>query len=305
MHLIGGKMNGNSRYRKTVLFCSTVSVLVTLFLTVGAFGRDLDEVKKRGAIRHLGVPYANFVTGSGDGMDVEIVQLFAKHLGVRYEYVKTSWERVVPDLIGKNVKPTGNEVEILADAPIRGDIIANGFTILPWREKILNFSRPTFPTQIILVAGAQSPLKPIKPSGDITKDIDRVKGLTKNRTVLGVEKTCLDPALYHIAEAGAKVRNFTGSIDDLAPAVVQGEAETAIMEMPDALLTLKKYPGKIKIIGPLSPMQEMAAGFAKEAPQLLAEFNKFLAQSKKDGIYRQIIKKYYPSAISFYATFFN
>lgn len=298
-------MNSHSLQRKRVLLSGAISVMMILFFTAGAFGRDLDEVKKQGVIRHLGVPYANFVTGSGDGMDVELIQCFAKHLGVRYEYVKASWESVVADLIGKNVKPTGNEVEILADAPIKGDVIANGFTILPWREKVLNFSKPTFPTQIILVAGAQSTLKPIKPSGDVAKDIDWVRGLTKNRTVLGVEKTCLDPALYHIAEAGAKIRNFTGSIDDLAPAVVQGEAETAIMEMPDALLALKKYPGKIKIVGPLSPVQEMAAGFAKDAPQLLAEFNKFMDQSKKDGLYRQLVRKYYPSAINFYATFFN
>ncbi len=298
-------MNSSSHQRKKILFSGAIGMMITLFFTVGAFGHDLDEIKKQGVIRHLGVPYANFVTGSGDGMDVEIVQLFAKRLGVRYEYVKTSWESVVADLIGKNVKPAGNEVEILANAPIKGDIIANGFTILPWREKILNFSKPTFPTQIILVAVAKSSLKPIKPSGNVTKDIDLVRGLTKNRTVLGVEKTCLDPALYHIAEAGARIRNFTASLDDLAAAVVQGEAETAIMEMPDALLALKKYPGKIKIIGPLSPQQEMAAGFAKDSPQLLAEFNKFLDQSKKDGVYQELVKKYYPSALSVYAQFFN
>ncbi len=38
-----------------------------------AGARDLDEIKKSGVLRHLGVPYANFVTGSGDGMDVELV----------------------------------------------------------------------------------------------------------------------------------------------------------------------------------------------------------------------------------------
>ncbi len=212
---------------------------------------------------------------------------------------------MVADLVGKSVKPVGTEVEIIADAPVKGDVIANGFTILPWREKVLNFSTPTFPTQIILVAGAKSTLKPIKPSGNVARDIEAVKGLTKNRTVMGVEKTCLDPSLYRIHEAGAKVKNFTGQIDDLASAAVQGEAETVIMEMPDAFLALRKYPGKIKIIGPLSPMQEMAAGFAKDAPHLLAEFNKFLTQCKKDGTYQQLVKKYYPSAITFYAAFFK
>jgi len=298
-------MNGKSRWQTKAWRCVAMSGFMILVMTVGAFGHDLDEIKKEGVLRHLGVPYANFVTGSGDGMDVELIQLFARHIGVRYEYVKTSWANVVPDLVGKNVKPRGDGIEIIADAPVRGDVVASGFTILPWREKILNFSTPTFPTQIILVAGAKSSLKPIKPSGNVARDIERVKGWTRNRTILGVEKTCLDPSLYGIHEAGAKVRNFTGEIDDIAAAVVQGEAETAIMEMPDALLALKKYPGKIKIIGPLSPIQKMAAGFAKDAPLLLAEFNKFLAQSKKDGAYRQLVKKYYPSALGLYGAFFN
>ena len=299
-------MHGQTLYRKKILFCCTVVMLATLLVTLEALGgQDLAGIRRQGVIRHLGVPYANFVTGSGDGLDVEIIQGFARHLGVRYEYVKSSWEGVIADLIGKNVLPKDSEVEILGDAPVKGDIIANGFTILPWREKILNFSVPLFPTQIILVAQAQSTLKPIQPSGSTAKDIELVKKLTRDRTVLGVEKTCLDPALYNIAAAGAKVRNFTGSIDDLAAAVIQGEAEASIMEVPDALLALRKYPGKIKIVGPLSPAQEMAAGFGKDAPQLLAEFNKYLALSRHDGTYLKLVRKYYPSVLGVYPAFFK
>jgi ABC-type amino acid transport substrate-binding protein len=280
-------------------------VAIYILMTSQAFCRDLNEIKQQGVLRHLGVPYANFVTGSGDGMDVEIVQLFAKHLGVSYEYVKTTWENVVPDLIGRKVKPAGNMVELLDTVPIRGDIVANGFTVLPWREKILIFSTPTFPTQIMLVAPANSKLKPIKPSGDINKDIDRVKKLTKHKTCLGVENTCLDTALYNLKEEGAITINFKGALDDLSSAVIKGESETAIMEMPDALLALKKYPGKMKIIGPLTPTQDMAAGFAKDSIQLRNEFNKFYAQIRKDGTFLKIVKKYYPSAPEFYPAFFR
>jgi ABC-type amino acid transport substrate-binding protein len=276
-----------------------------LLMTSQAFCRDLDEIKQQGVLRHLGVSYANFDTGSGDGMDVEIVQLFAKHLGVRYEYVKTTWENVVPDLIGRKLKVDGNNVELLDVVPGRGDIVANGFTVLPWREKVLNFSSPTFPTQIVLVAPAKSTIRPIKPSGNINKDIGRVKKLTKHKTSLGVQNTCLDPALYNLKEEGAKIINFTGALSDLPSAVIKGESDTAIMEMPDALLALKKYPGKIKIIGPLSPTQEMAAGFAKDSVQLRNEFKTFLSQIKKDGTYLKIVKKYYPSAPEFYPAFFK
>ncbi|MDP2968552.1 MAG: ABC transporter substrate-binding protein, partial [Deltaproteobacteria bacterium] len=63
--------------------------------TRSTFGSDLAEVKAKGLLRHLGVPYANFVTGSGDGMDVGLVKLFAQHLGVKYEYVETSWGNLI------------------------------------------------------------------------------------------------------------------------------------------------------------------------------------------------------------------
>jgi ABC-type amino acid transport substrate-binding protein len=297
-------MNSSRKFGHHLLtiFLSTLTVICTV---TAVYCRDLDEIKKTGVIRHLGVPYANFVTGSGDGMDVELVKLFAKNLGVRYEYVKTSWDTVTPDLIGHNVKPVEDNVELLESVPVKGDLVANGFTILTWRQKILDFSSPTFPTQIMLIAQASSKLKPIKPSGNMDKDIARTKKLTKGKTCLGVKNTCLDPDLYNLKEEGSKTKNFTGALDDLSVAVIKGESETAVMEMPDALLALKKYPGKIKIIGPLSPLQEMGVGFAKDSPKLRAEFNKFLLQCKKDGTYLQVVKKYYPSAPSFYPTFFK
>lgn len=283
----------------------SILVAVVLLTTSQAFSRDLDEIKQQGVLRHLGVPYANFITGSGNGMDVEIVRLFSKHLGVRYEYVKTTWDNVVPDLVGRKVKLDRNSVELLDAVPIRGDIVANGFTVLPWREKILNFSPPLFPTQIVLVVPAGSVIRPISPSGDINKDIGSVKKLTKNRSVLGVQNTSIDPVLYGLKEEGAKIRYFTELPSDLPSVVIKGESDSAIMEMPGALLALKKYPGKIKIIGPLSPAQDMAAGFAKESVLLRNEFKVFLTRIKKDGTYLKIVKKYYPSAPEFYPAFFK
>ena len=61
-----------------------------------AASADLDEIRARGELRHLGIPYANFVTGLGDGMSVELAKGFAAHLGVQYQFVRTDW----PDIIG-------------------------------------------------------------------------------------------------------------------------------------------------------------------------------------------------------------
>ena len=145
-----------------------------MFLAGTAWAGDLAEVRKSGVLRHLGIPYANFVTGAGDGMDVELMQRFAKSQGLRYEYVKTNWDTAVEDLIGRKVEAKGGEVTLLSASPVKGDLIANGFTVLPWRQKVMDFSHSTFPSQIWLVARADSTLKPIKPSKDIEQDILRV-----------------------------------------------------------------------------------------------------------------------------------
>ncbi|HKN18436.1 MAG TPA: transporter substrate-binding domain-containing protein, partial [Dissulfurispiraceae bacterium] len=257
-------------------------VSIAAAISVGiAFGADLDGVKKAGVLRHLGVPYANFVTGVGDGMDVELMRLFAKHIGVKYEYVKTDWDNIFADLTGKKVVPKGSDIEITGESPVRGDIAANGITILPWRQKIVDFSTPTFPNQVWLISRSDSPLKPIKPTGDIDKDIAAVKKLLKDRTLLGKAKTCLDPSLYNIDITGAKVRLFNGTLNELAPAVINGESELTLLDIPDALVALQKWPGKIKVIGPISEKQFMGAAFSKDSPKLRAAFNKFMDEIKR------------------------
>lgn len=223
----------------------TFPILFAISMEI-AFGFDLPEIKRRGVLRHIGVPYANFVTGSGDGMDVELIQLFAKHLGVRYEYVQTCWQDVIGDLIGKKVKPNGYDVKVLGKVPVKGDIIANGFTVLPWRQKIVKYSIPTFPTQVWLIARADFPLKPISPTGFIDRDIHAVKALLKGHSILGAAGTCLDHSLYGLDKIGAKPIFFSGNLNQMVPAVIKGDAETCILDVPDTLVALEKWPGSIK-----------------------------------------------------------
>jgi hypothetical protein len=73
------------------------------------------------------------------------------------------------------VIPQGKDIEVVSDVPVRGDIAASGITVLPWREKIIAFSVPTFPSPVWVIARADSPLKPIVPSGSIEQDIAAVK----------------------------------------------------------------------------------------------------------------------------------
>jgi ABC-type amino acid transport substrate-binding protein len=294
--------NALKRWTSMIVLAAVALILLS---QGSAWSADLAQVRKNGVLKHVGIPYANFVTGAGDGMDVELMQQFAKYLGVRYEYVKTDWGTVIQDIIGKKVQAKGDEVVFLEDTPVRGDVIANGFTVLPWRQKAVSFSTPTFPSQIWLVARVDSKVKPIKPSGNIDTDIARTKALMNKKDVMALKKTCLDPDLYNLEATGANVILFNGSLNELAPAIINGKAEMTILDVPDALVALEKWPGKIKILGPVSRKQEMAVAFPKSSPELHDAFNSFLKQAQHDGSYRKIVKRYYPTAQAFFPEFFK
>jgi ABC-type amino acid transport substrate-binding protein len=270
-----------------------------------AIARDLDTIRKDGVLRHIGIPYANFVTGGGDGMDVELVQRFAAKLGVRYEFVPSDWSSVIGDLTGRSVRVRGKDVEFLSDVPVKGDLIANGMTILPWRQKVVEFSEPVFPTQVWVIARADSPVRPIRPTGNLQEDIDLVKRLFRKRSLLTAENTCLDPALYDLDRTGADILLFPGQLDELAPALMRKKAELSLLDVPDALIALEKWPGQIKVIGPLSGKQEMAVAFRKDSPQLREAFNAFLVESRGNGFYDRLVQKYYPYVFNYYPEFFR
>jgi ABC-type amino acid transport substrate-binding protein len=265
---------------------------------------DLDVIKQRGVLRHLGIPYANFVTGSGDGLDVELIQRFATHLGVRYEYVESDWDRVFGDLVGKETKAgtgaTGRPV------PIRGDVIANGLTVLAWRDKVIDYSEPTFPSAVWLIARADSKVTPIAGSEGQQRDIAATKRKIGRASLLVKEGTCLDPSLYGLTGKGYNIRNYTRSSNpnELVPAVINRDAEMALMDVADVLMALEKWPGQIKVIGPISDDQTMAVGFRKSSPELRAAFNAFLQTIKRDGTYSSLVRKYYPSAFRYFPGFF-
>ena len=289
---------------RLLLFMAALGLL--LAAGFAAHAEDLEHIQQRGTLRHLGVPYANFVTGTGDGLDVELVKLFAEHIGVRYEAVHTTWVEGFSLLTGKSIVFDGKGAKITGSAPIKGDLMANGVTVLPWRTKILDFSKPTFPTQVWLLTRADSPLTPIRPSGDIQKDIENTRAKLKGQSVLcSVGGVCLDAAFFNLEEVGAAPVVFRGNLNDFVPAMLVGKASTTLLDAPDALIALDKFAGEIKVIGPMSRVQNMAVAFRKDSPKLRQAFNAFFETIVADGTYRQLVEKYYPLALAHFPGFFK
>ena len=290
-------------------FLSSLLAGISCFAILGlttSQAADLAEIKSRGELRHLGIRYANFVTGAGDGFDVELAQGFARHIGVKYTLVYSDFYTVIRDLLGKDVVRNGNDISLAGDFPVKGDMIATGFTVLPWRQAVLRYSEPTFPSQVMLVAPSDSNYKPIPGSDNLQKDIETTKALIGKSSLLVMEKTCLDPANYGLKNKGIDLKPYSKStnINEMVPTLLEGGAKLTLLDVPSLILDLRKWAGKIKVIGPVSDHQELAAAFPKDAPELQREFNVYLAKIKADGTYDRLVDKYYPGVRRYFPEFF-
>ncbi|WP_026765418.1 transporter substrate-binding domain-containing protein [Selenomonas ruminantium] len=82
---------------------------VLMLLTIGTvFAGHLEDIAARGTIRigttgdYIPMSYLNPQTGAYEGIDAELSQLIADSLGVKIEYVPTSWPTLTADtLAGK------------------------------------------------------------------------------------------------------------------------------------------------------------------------------------------------------------
>lgn len=290
---------------RTILTRALFSLFAISATSLG-WAADLKEIQARGELRHIGIRYANFVTGAGDGFDVEMTQGFAKHIGVKYTLVYSDFYNVIRDLLGKDVVRKGSEVTLTGDFPVKGDMIATGFTMLPWREAVVLFSKPIFPSQVLLIARADSAFTPIKGSKDLSKDITETKRIIGKNSLLVMERTCLDPANYGLKNTGIDLKAYTKStnLNEMVPALLNKEAELSLLDVPDAILDLKKWAGQIKVIGPVSEHQDLAAAFPKDAPELRKAFDEYLVKIKADGTYDKLVDKYYPGIRRYFPEFF-
>ena len=294
--------------KNILLLCSSIA------FSQYSLAMDLDDIKKQGVLRHIGVPYANFVSyiktddfQSLSGLDVELVKGFAESLGVEYQFVPAKWSNAIGKLTGQHAQFKNNEIIFGDESIIQGDIIANGATILDWRTKLADFSDDYFPSAVWLIARADSDLQPIIPSSSINQDIINVKQLIKGKDVLAMEHSCLDPNLYDLynTEANIILPNRELLLSEMVPAVLEKYAETTLLDVADSLIALEKWPTEIKVIGPISQRQKMGAIFREGSPELRQAFNQYLADIKHDGSYLQLVEKHYPSAPYFYQDYFN
>lgn len=290
-----------------LLSCLTIS-------SHSSLAGDLDEVQAAGVLRHIGIPYGNFVTLypvdgelTAGGLDVELIQGFADYLGVEYQFVKSEVGQAFGLLTGQDAKYINRKVVYGDKVSIQGDLLADGITVLDWRKKVVNFSDDYFPACIWLFARTDSTLQPIQPSGSMLADIEQVKSQLNGHQVLARRESSIDPDLYNLEKTGAEIilQNQGQKLEDIILSLLDGSAESTLMDVIDGLAALDRWAGRIKAIGPISEQQRIAVLFPKSSPKLLAAFNLYLQQIRANGTYHNIVKKYYPEIFNFYPAYFT
>ena len=149
-------------------------------------------------------------------------------------------------------------------------------------------------------------IRPIQETGDMAKDIVKTKALIGKNPLLVMERTCLDPALYGLKGIGLDLKTYTKSTNtnEMIPALLNNEAELTLLDVPDAILDLRKWNGQIKVLGPISEHQILAPAFPKDAPLLKEAYNQYLKQIREDGSYDRLADKYFPGIRRYFPEFF-
>ena len=120
---------------KKILMTSLVLAAVTGMMAQGAQARSLAEIKSSGKLLvgttgdYKPMSYLNKETGKYEGFDAEMAASLAKKLGVKLEYVPTTWKTLQEDTMSGKF-----------------DVAMCGITVTDARKKVMAMSDPYSPS---------------------------------------------------------------------------------------------------------------------------------------------------------------
>jgi len=259
-----------------VLGLMTLAVIGFLFVT-SAFSADIDlakkstieQIMKRGELRvgfESGYVPFEMTNKKGEfiGFDMDYGRRLAKAMGVKFVPINTAWDGIIPALM------TG-----------KFDIIMGGMTITQERNLKVNFADP------YIVVGQTILLnKKLKDKVLSYKDLNNPKYIvTSQMGTTGEQaiKKYIPKATYKGFEAQVEA----------GLEVINGKADALVYDLPFCGF-LYASQGKDKTIFLSDPFtyEPLAWAINKGDPDFLNYLNNFLRQSKGDGFYDRMYKKW-------------
>jgi len=251
--------------------------VIGFLLATSAFGGDielakkstLEQIMKRGELRvgfESGYVPFEMTNKKGEfiGFDMDFGRRLAKSMGVKFVPINTAWDGIIPALM------TG-----------KFDIIMGGMTITQERNLKVNFAEP------YIVVGQTILLnKKLKDRVISYKDLNNPKYIVTSRMGTTGEqaiKNYIPKATYKVFESEAEA----------GLEVINGKADALVYDLPFCGF-LYGSQGKDKTIFLSDPFtyEPLAWAINKGDPDFLNYLNNFLRQTKGDGFYDRMYKKW-------------
>jgi polar amino acid transport system substrate-binding protein len=247
-----------------------------LFAT-SVFGADIDlakkstieEILKRGELRvgfESGYVPFEMTNKKGEfiGFDMDYARRLAKAMGVKFVPVNTAWDGIIPALV------TG-----------KFDIIMGGMTITQERNLKINFAEPYIVVgqTILLNKKLENEVKSYKDLNNPKYILTSRMGTTGEQSIKKFMPKATYKGFESEAEAGLEVIN--------------GKADALVYDLPFCGF-LYGSQGKDKTVFLSEPFtyEPLAWAINKGDPDFLNFLNNFLRQSRGDGFYDRMYKKW-------------
>ncbi|MCK5707472.1 MAG: transporter substrate-binding domain-containing protein [Candidatus Aureabacteria bacterium] len=211
-----------------------------------------------GTLKILISEFSPFYFKSNDnkpkGFDVELLNRFAKEMGLKADFVDVS--------LFKDVFPSFFKNE--------GDIVAGGITITDKRKQTINFSRSYFASTLVLYVKSGSSIKKIEDIKD--KKIGFVSNTTSEKKVHDL-----------------KIKNTVG-FDDLNAlflAVKNGDIDAFINDLAEIKGVKESIPD-IEVAFTLGKIENYGYGLKKDSDSLKEALDLFIDKMEKKGMLKKI-----------------
>jgi polar amino acid transport system substrate-binding protein len=229
----------------------------------------LNRIIQRGELRvGLEAGYMPFEMrdkkGNIIGFDVDLARLMARTLGVKLTLVNTQWDGIIPALLTDKF-----------------DLLMSGMTITPERNLQVNFTDP------YIIIG-QTVLLHRRHEGKIIRHDQLNDPRYTVATKLG---TTGDIAARKFMPR-ARLKAYETEAD-AAQDVRQGRADAFVYDLPYNAVYLAQNPDALVHLS--TPFTQEALGWAvrKGDPDFLNWLNHFLAQTRRDGVYDALYRKWF------------
>lgn len=236
-------------------------------------GGLLAEIKARGklvnGVEAQNPPFEYIDGGKIVGYDIDLTQLYAKHLGVELETVDTAWSGVIPSLYTKKF-----------------DMIWSAMTITDARKKAVTFSMPYASDQVEFIVGVKN--------DKITKleDLEgKTLGTQLNSAAKSQAKDLIAQHKYNIELKAFD--HFDGAYLDLKNGNVDAVTSTKLNDKP----LFDKMPGAFKVAFTLPIFNYVGVATRQQDQDLSKDVDAFIAQMKTSGQLAELQKKWFGYAM--------